>query len=260
MKLPFYKYQGTGNDFILVDNRKGLFDPLRLDLVRKLCDRKFGIGSDGLMLLQDKQGFDFEMIFYNPDGSQSLCGNGSRCMVAFAASLGLVKDKARFVTFDGAHDALLSDNTVSVKMNDVASVEKGEGFYYLNTGSPHYCVFVNNIKNCDVVSEGRKVRYSDRFKEKGTNVNFLEKEGDAVFVRTYERGVENETLSCGTGVTAAALVASLAGASTSGTHCNIITRGGRLQVKFRKMPGDSFTDIWLEGPALRVFKGEVDLI
>lgn len=260
MKLNFYKYHGTGNDFILVDNRKQVFNPSRLDLVKKLCDRKFGIGSDGMMLLQNKEGYDFEMMFFNPDGSKSLCGNGSRCIVAFAQSLGIIRNKARFVTFDGEHEAvILPGGEISLKMNDVGSVENGNGFYFLNTGSPHYCTLVNDIRHFDVFNEGRKIRCSERFRREGTNVNFLEKSGDAVFVRTYERGVENETLSCGTGVTAAGLVASLAGIASGAEHCNIKTLGGDLKVKFNKGPSSSFSDIRLEGPAVFVFKGEIEI-
>ncbi|MEW6467384.1 MAG: diaminopimelate epimerase [Bacteroidota bacterium] len=260
MKLTFYKYEGTGNDFILIDNRKKVFDPSRLDLVRSLCHRRFGIGSDGLMLLQDKEGYDFEMIFYNPDGSQSLCGNGSRCIVAFASLLGIIRDKAHFVTFDGEHEALiLPDSSVSLKMNDVQVIEKGQDFYFLNTGSPHYCAFVNGISGFDVVGEGRKIRYSERFKAQGTNVNFLEKKDNAIIVRTYERGVENETLSCGTGVTAAALTAAYAGILENDSLCHIRTPGGDLKVKFKRAANGSFTDIWLEGPAVFVYKGEIEI-
>ncbi len=258
MKIPFIKYQGTGNDFILVDNRGNLFDPKRLDLVRKLCDRKFGVGSDGLMLLGNSSEVDFEMTFFNPDGSQSLCGNGSRCIVAYAKSLGIVNGNIRFRTFDGIHEAVINGDTVSVKMNDVTKVEKGDGYYFLNTGSPHYCRFVEVLDKYPVVEEGRKVRYGGKFGEGGTNANFLEKKDSIVMVRTYERGVENETLSCGTGVTASALVAALAGASTAAGHCDILTPGGKLRVRFKRA-GDGFTDIWLEGPAVMVYKGEVEI-
>ena len=260
MKITFYKYQGTGNDFILIDNRQNVFDIKKNDLVQKLCNRKFGIGSDGLMLLQNKVGYDFEMIFFNPDGSKSLCGNGSRCIVAFANLLGIIKNKARFITFDGEHIAeILQNEEVSLKMNDVKSVENGNDFYFLNTGSPHYCAFVTDVKHHDVFSEGKKIRYSERFKTEGTNVNLLEKKGNSVFVRTYERGVENETLSCGTGVTAAGLVASLVGISSADNFCNVNTLGGNLKVKFKKNPDNSFSDIWLEGPATFVFKGEIEI-
>jgi diaminopimelate epimerase len=256
MKLQFHKYQGTGNDFLLVDDREQRFDTSRLDVVQKVCKRRFGVGSDGLILLREKKGYDFEMVFFNPDGSQSLCGNGSRCIVAFAKDLGLIKNETRFLAIDGEHTAHILDGIVSLKMNDVKSVEKGDDYFYLNTGSPHYCTFVHEIAEFDVVKQGKRIRYSERFKKEGTNVNFLERVDGAVFVRTYERGVENETLSCGTGVTASGLVAALKNVSTSKEFCDIQTLGGMLKVKFRQN-GDSFSDIYLEGPAEFVFRGEI---
>lgn len=259
MKVAFLKYQGTGNDFILIDNRKQVFDAGRIDRVKKLCDRKFGIGSDGLLLLQEKTGYDFEMIFFNPNGSNSLCGNGSRCIVEFARTLGMIKNKARFVAFDGEHEAEIKNGTVSVKMNDVKSVETGKDYFFLNTGSPHYCTFVNNLSHYDVFENGKNIRNSGKFGSGGTNVNFLEKSGSMMEVRTYERGVENETLSCGTGVTASALVASLKGISTTENYCDIKTAGGKLRVKFKKSNDSSFSDIWLEGPVEFVFSGEIEI-
>lgn len=259
MKIAFHKYQGTGNDFILIDNRRGVFNKKDVDLIKKLCSRKFGIGSDGLMLLQNKEGYDFEMIFFNPDGSKSLCGNGSRCMVEFARMLGIVKDKICFITYDGEHKARIKNGSVSVKMKDVKSIEAGENYFYLHTGSPHYCTFVDDVRHFAVIESGKKIRYSERFRKDGTNVNFLEKNGNTVFVRTYERGVENETLSCGTGVTASALVASLTGIATSKNYCNIKTLGGNLKVRFSMNADNSFSDIWLEGPADFVFKGEIEI-
>lgn len=259
MKITFHKYEGTGNDFILIDNRRNVFDASRIDLVKKLCDRKFGIGSDGLMLLQNKEGYDFEMIFFNPDGSKSLCGNGSRCIVEFAKTLGIVNENIRFVTYDGEHEAHINEGIVCVKMNDVKSVEIGENNFILNTGSPHYCTFVSDIQHFNVFKNGKIIRNNERFRREGINVNFLEKNGNAVFVRTYERGVENETLSCGTGVTAAALVASLNGISTSENYCEIKTLGGNLKVKFKKNADNSFSEIWLEGQTAFIFKGEIEI-
>ncbi len=260
MTIPFYKYQGTGNDFIIVDNRTNVFDAARADLVKKFCDRKFGIGSDGLLLLQNKTGYDFEAVFFNPDASMSLCGNGSRCIVSFAQTLGVIKDKARFLAIDGTHEAIINkDGTVSLKMNDVKNIETGKDHFFLDTGSPHYCLLVNDVKHYNVVEEGRRIRNSDRFRKEGTNVNFLEKNNSAVYVRTYERGVENETLSCGTGVTASALAAALKGIATAGNYCDIKTPGGNLRVKFQKNNDGSFSGIWLEGPAEFVFKGEITI-
>ncbi len=276
MLLRFSKYQGTGNDFILVDNREGHIS-LTQEQIRLLCDRHFGIGADGLMLLEQalkvdtmdeltaaylvskKENVDFKMVYYNSDGNQSsMCGNGGRCIVAFARRLGLVQNEARFVAVDGLHEAKIDGDMVSLKMNDVRHVETGDGYFYLNTGSPHYVTFASDVQHIDMNAEGRKIRYSERFAEEGTNVNFVEKQDDALFVRTYERGVENETLSCGTGVTASALVASMKGLSTGRNNCLVRTPGGSLNVKFDKVLENNFYNIWLEGPAVFVFEGQVD--
>lgn len=262
MKTQFYKYQGTGNDFIVMDNREKKIS-LDAEKIRKLCDRRFGIGADGLMLLQNRPGFDFEMVYYNSDGTQSLCGNGSRCIASFAKQLGLIKDHASFITTDGAHEADFIDGWVSLKMGDVKKVEDNGDHYFVNTGSPHYCRFVKDILAFDVYNEGKAVRYSEKYKQAGTNVNFLEviKENGkpVLFVRTYERGVENETLSCGTGVTAAALVAAFRGVSSSGSHCDVRTKGGELKVRFERKDDGTFVNIRLEGPAVFVYKGEIDV-
>jgi diaminopimelate epimerase len=260
MQLNFFKYQGTGNDFIIIDNRDKKFPRENTAMVEKLCNRRFGIGADGLMLLQSAVGYDFEMVYYNSDGKESsMCGNGGRCIVEFARTLGLVKDNAFFLASDGEHEAFVKPGFISLKMNNVTKVETGSSHYYLNTGSPHFVVFVNDVENYNVYEKGREIRYNDRFKEEGTNVNFVEKQNDDLFVRTYERGVEAETYSCGTGVTAAALVAALKNVSTAQDHCNIKTLGGNLKVKFKKHYDNSFTDVWLEGPATFVFKGEISL-
>lgn len=260
MTYTFYKYQGTGNDFIIIDNRDMRFNRKDNALVAKLCDRRFGIGADGLILLQNKQGYDFEMVYYNSDGNESsMCGNGGRCIVAFAHKLGLLNEKARFTAIDGEHEAILKGDQISLKMADVNEIEKNADFYFLSTGSPHYVKFVKDIEHYNVFEEGKKVRYNKRFKEKGTNVNFIEKQNNSLFVRTYERGVEGETYSCGTGVTAAALIAALTGTSTAAENCAIKTLGGKLNVHFKRKSENSFDNIWLEGPATFVFKGEIEL-
>jgi diaminopimelate epimerase len=260
LQVHFYKYQGTGNDFIIIDNRELKFNRVDNALVAKLCDRRFGIGADGLMLLQNKTGFDFEMVYYNSDGNESsMCGNGGRCIVEFARSLGLVKDKVHFIATDGEHDAFVKQGYISLKMKDVNSVEMNSSFSYLNTGSPHYVAFVNNVTNYNVFEEGKKIRDNERFIAQGTNVNFVEKQYNELFVRTYERGVEAETYSCGTGVTAAALVASLKNVATAQDYCDIKTLGGNLKVKFVKHSDNSFTDVWLEGAATFIFKGEISI-
>lgn len=260
MNLSFYKYQGTGNDFVLIDNREKTIS-LSPEQIKFLCDRRFGIGADGLMLLELEPGMDFKMVYFNSDGHESsMCGNGGRCITALAKRLGVIDKETKFLAIDGIHEAkVLSDDFISLKMNDVRNVESGDGFFYLNTGSPHYVKLTQDVKNMDVFTEGKNIRYNDRFKEEGTNVNFIEKQDDVLFVRTYERGVENETLSCGTGVTASALVAAMKGLATEKNNCKVRTLGGDLNVKFDKVLENNFYNIWLEGPATFVFKGDIEL-
>lgn len=261
MKLPFRKYQGTGNDFVLIDDRDKHFDLNNHALVKHLCDRRFGVGADGLMLLRTREGYDFEMIYFNADGRlSSMCGNGGRCISRFASDIGFVnKDQLHFLAVDGPHEAVLSGERVRLKMQDVNNVETGDDYFWLDTGSPHYVKFVLNLDQLDVVKEGRAIRYNERFEREGTNVNFVQVWPGAIRVRTYERGVEDETLSCGTGVTASALAASLKGVASSATHCEVKTRGGELNVYFRRGEGNAFHDIWLEGPAVSVFSGEINI-
>lgn len=260
MRFAFHKYQGTGNDFIIIDNRK-LKIKLNTKKIAYLCNRKFGIGADGLMLLQNKKPFDFKMVYFNSDGNEStFCGNGSRCIVAFAKELGIVKKlETEFIATDGIHLAKIKQDIVSIKMSDVKQIESSADYYYLNTGSPHYVKFTSGVRKADMVAEGRSIRYNDRFKKEGVNVNLAEKSGKSIFVRTYERGVEGETLSCGTGVTATALASSIMGISTGKNDCKISTPGGELTVHFNRENGNSFSDIWLEGPATFVFKGEIEI-
>ncbi len=256
--MRFYKYQGTGNDFVVIDNRSLNFDKNNIELVKRMCDRKFGVGSDGLILIEEHAEYDFNMVFYNPDGSQSFCGNGSRCAVAFAQKLGMINQEARFNSTDGYHEAkILENGVVSLKMHNVYNVEIGQDYHFLNTGSPHYNIFKTEVEHMDVVKEGREVRYNDRFKEEGTNVNFIQPQGEGIRVRTYERGVENETLSCGTGVTACALSWAIQNELSSG-EVQVIAQGGQLSVSFQKQ-NDSFEDIWLTGPATFVFEGNIEL-
>jgi len=261
MILNFYKYEGAGNDFILLDDRDSSFPVIHNDLVKKLCDRKFGIGADGLLLLRSHPGYDFNMVYYNSDGREStMCGNGGRCIAAFANKLGVVQRKAKFMAIDGEHIAeVMDDNYVKLKMMDVANIESGRGYYYLNTGSPHYVTFTSAVNELDVCKEGRAIRYNERFHDKGTNVNFVQDFGEYLFVRTYERGVENETLACGTGVVAAVISAYLnRGDDKISFTLPVKVMGGSLQVSLDKTR-DSFTNIWLEGPATFVFKGNIEL-
>ncbi|HEX7412587.1 MAG TPA: diaminopimelate epimerase, partial [Bacteroidia bacterium] len=198
MNLHFYKYQGCGNDFIVLDNRSKEIN-LTTQQINKLCNRHFGIGADGLMLLENQKGYDFKMVYYNSDGNESsMCGNGGRCITAFAQRLHLIKDKAHFMAIDGEHTSFIADKIISLKMNDVPKIEKYEDYYFVNTGSPHVVKWIENIHDYNVFEEGKKIRYSEPFNSKGgTNVNFIQYKDDKLFVRTYERGVENETLACG---------------------------------------------------------------
>lgn len=254
--MIFYKYQGTGNDFVMVDDREEVFETHDLLRVRALCDRKYGVGADGLILIRDHSDFDFEMIYYNADGSQSMCGNGARCAVAFAAFLGIIPQKTRFLAIDGPHDAVISEDYIELKMGNVRDVLEQEQGFFINTGSPHYIKFVSQISDFPVYKEGKTIRYDEKFSPGGTNVNFVEKiSDDQIYVRTYERGVENETLSCGTGVTAAALAFAKDRAHAT---IQIKTLGGRLAVRFSRDINSGFHDIWLIGPAALVFSGTIN--
>ncbi len=257
MEVTFYKYQGTGNDFVMVDNRDGRIDLGNLDLVRKLCDRKFGIGADGLIAIQNHPDYDFEMVYFNADGSQSMCGNGARCAVAFSSFLGIVDEKTRFLAIDGPHEAILRGDQVELLMGDVSGIEAKSGDFFLNTGSPHHIRFVEKVGDYPVFEEGKTIRYGAGYAPGGTNVNFVQPlADDRVFVRTYERGVENETLSCGTGVTAAAIVY---GSRRQQNQVNINTLGGELSVKFHSNQDGTFGNIWLIGPAEQVYSGKINI-
>lgn len=252
-EIEFFKYEGTGNDFIVIDNRDQIFPTANLDLVRKMCDRKFGIGSDGLLLLQDHDNEDVEYLFYNPDGSSSFCGNGSRCATHFARELGIGGDSVKFIGFDGAHEGQFVDNQIKISMADAREVEVNDGYEYVYTGSPHVIVYVNDVEAIDIIPEAHKIRYSDAFADQGVNVNFAELHSSYISMRTYERGVEDETLSCGTGVTAAALC-SARGKSGPQT-VNVKTRGGDLVVDCNVNDDGSFSSVWLQGPVSQVYKG-----
>lgn len=260
MKVAFHKYQGTGNDFIIIDNYHSEAVQLDTKQIKKLCDRHFGIGADGLMFLNKKEGYDFEMLYYNADGNESsMCGNGGRCLVKFAHETGIHKSKYHFIATDGEHEAEIdTSGIVCLKMKDVNKVKYHASHAILNTGSPHFVKFAPDVENIDVVESGRGIRYSDDFEKEGINVNFVETlSEDKIFVRTYERGVEDETLSCGTGVTAAAL---LSAHNDNGFNTvSVKTPGGNLRVEFNKVDDEHFSNIWLCGPAILVFKGEVEI-
>jgi diaminopimelate epimerase len=256
MTLQFYKYQGTGNDFVMIDNRDADF-PKSQELIAHLCHRRFGIGADGLILLENAEGYDFRMVYYNANGLEgSMCGNGGRCTVAFAKFLDIFDAKTRFIAIDGEHDAFLVNGLVHLKMKDVDYIEKTDNYFFMDTGSPHYVEFVENLNQYQVFEKGRAIRYNDRFREKGTNVNFVEVlDKNAIQVRTYERGVEDETYSCGTGVTASVLAYSL---QYQTSPVQVKTLGGDLQISYEK-EGDLYKNIYLIGKAEQVFKGEVNV-
>lgn len=260
MTINFYKYQATGNDFVMIDNRNSTFPKQDNILIKNLCDRRFGIGADGLILLESDGNYDFRMIYYNANGLEgSMCGNGGRCCVAFAKQIGIIKDNTTFIATDGEHNANIEGDTVSLKMIDVdsISINKDDNSYFLDTGSPHHVEFYDNIKDIDVQKKGEKIRYGAPYSEEGTNVNFAKKlKNNLIEVRTYERGVEDETLSCGTGVTAVAISAYKAGIIKENT-VNIKTKGGDLRVEFCVSENGKFDNIYLKGIAKSVFYGQI---
>ncbi|WP_069659601.1 diaminopimelate epimerase [Arcticibacter eurypsychrophilus] len=261
MKVHFYKYQGAGNDFILVDNRNNSINHQNPALIASLCDRRFGVGGDGLLFLQLKAGFDFEMIYYNADGQpSSMCGNGGRCIVAFARHLGVIGLETNFLAVDGPHYAKISDqgDFVSLQMSNVNEISTDGAASVLDTGSPHYVIMASDLENKDVYTEGKAIRYNDTYKEKGININFVEEMDGHYFVRTYERGVEDETFACGTGATAVALAMAKSKNQTGDGSTKIKVLGGKLNVRF-KYDGTNFDSIFLEGPAQLVFEGDISI-
>jgi len=263
MEIKFSKYQGAGNDFIMIDSRftDNMTDCLTPQIIQKLCNRRFGIGSDGLILLKNEASFDFRMVYYNSDGYEgTMCGNGGRCTVAFARNAGIIENQTRFVAVDGEHLAEIIDKTgeINLKMADVKDIEINPTFMLMNTGSLHYVQFVVNLENFDVFGDGRKIRYNERFIKAGTNVNFVEIVDNQVKIRTYERGVEEETFACGTGSVAAAIATHIVYAPEK-QEFDIHTRGGLLKVRFTAKPANQFEDVWLQGPAQLVFDGFIHI-
>jgi diaminopimelate epimerase len=257
MNITFNKYQGAGNDFVIIDNRKGLFNPSDAKLINRLCDRRFGIGADGLILVSDHTRADFEMKYFNSDGYiGSMCGNGGRCAAHFAFKSGIAGNKQKFMTFDGIHEASVDKATVRLQMSDVKEFRLIKENYFLNTGSPHYVIFKEDIDSIDVFGEGNRIRWSSEFAPGGTNVNFVQVVDKGLYIRTFERGVEDETLACGTGVTASAIASVLIGHFDTNS-VNVRTRGGNLSVELT-VSGKMVTNIWLTGPATFVFEGSID--
>ena len=256
MKLEFYKYQGTGNDFVVIDDRIQQFDITDEDRIRNICNRRKGVGADGLILLRSHLDADFEMLYFNANGKEgSMCGNGGRCLVDFAHFLGIIEDDCTFIAIDGLHEAKWTEESVAIKMIDVFEVEVRDKYVYLDTGSPHYVQFVKDLKNYPVFEQGKSIRYNERFKQNGTNVNFVEILGSSCMVRTYERGVENETFACGTGVTAVAIAAH-ANKKNLDNPLSVSVLGGVLKVSFEEVNG-IYKNVWLTGHAKQVFKGSI---
>jgi diaminopimelate epimerase len=258
MDLHFYKYQGTGNDFVLIDNRKSIFKN-NTKLINKICDRRFGIGADGLILLENSEMdlCDFKMVYFNADGNEStMCGNGGRCIVAFAKKMGVIDTETTFEAVDGLHSAIIKNDLVNLKMVDVPTVSLGKEASFLDTGSPHHVEVVDDVYDFDVYIQGKRIRNLPNYETiKGTNVNFIEVKDGFVHVRTYERGVEDETLSCGTGVTAAAITAKMSNRIEE-LPVKVITKGGNLEVDFEIDGPNAAKNIWLKGPATFVFEGD----
>ena len=260
MEITFDKYEGTGNDFVMIDNRNDFFPKNDIKLIAQLCDRRFGIGADGLILLENDSNSEFKMVYYNSDGNQStMCGNGGRCIVAYAKKLNIIKSSATFMAIDGIHLATVSEeNSVSLQMKDVNFVKLEPNYSFLDTGSPHHIEMVSEISTIDVKSKGAAISYSAIYDPAGTNVNFVEQINEDIFsIRTYERGVEDETLSCGTGATAVAIAMNFSG-KTNSNNITINVQGGKLEVSFDK--NDShYSNVCLKGPATFVFQGKINI-
>lgn len=257
MNLTFYKYQGTGNDFVMIDNRTKTFPKENTDIISYLADRHFGIGADGIILIENDDRFDFKMIYFNADGSQTFCGNGARCAVAFAKQLEIIKEKTTFLAVDGEHFAEIKDEIISLQMIDVSEIQENENSVFMHTGTQHHVELVDNLNEYPVFENGKKIRYS--YANPGSNVNFVQQIDDKTFrVRTYEKGVEDETLACGTGVTAVAIAMH----KTKKTNSNLVSlpvEGGTLEVSFTEKKG-TYSNVFLKGPAKFVFKGNISIL
>ncbi|MFT6851119.1 MAG: diaminopimelate epimerase [Sphingobacteriales bacterium] len=261
MKSNFYKYQGTGNDFIIFDDRDNTLDTMDPSFFERICDRKFGIGADGVMQLKKHPDFDFEMVYRNSDGKiGSMCGNGGRCIIAFAHAIGIKKELYYFLAPDGEHHGKLTKNGTAISMGDVQDIENIGSDFILDTGSPHYIKFVQEPSQVNIIEDAHAIRYGDRFNLRGVNVNFVKQiSPEELVIRTYERGVEDETLSCGTGVTAAAIASLVKSDKQGQKEVKIQTSGGDLSVRINRKSEKSFVDIWLEGPATFVFQGSLEI-
>ena len=254
MNLNFYKYQGTGNDFVMIDNRTKTFPKKNIKIISHLADRHFGVGADGIILIENDDQFDFKMIYFNADGSETFCGNGGRCAVAFAKYLKIIDTETTFIAFDGEHFAAIKNGIISLKMIDVDEIKVSEKSVFLYTGTQHHVELVDDLNEYPVFEKGKEIRNS--YKEPGSNVNFVQQINESTFrVRTYEKGVEDETLACGTGVTAVAIAMH----KTNKTNSNLISlpvEGGLLEVSFTAENG-VYKNVYLKGPAEFVFNGSI---
>lgn len=263
MRLQFEKYQATGNDFVMIDNLDYVFDEKDEAKIRQMCNRRFGIGADGLILITGHENLDFEMKYFNSDGKEgTMCGNGGRCAVAFARKLKLSNGKHFiFKAIDGTHEAHITLDSVRLKMSDVSGIHKIGNWYFLDTGSPHIVEFVSNLNEVDVKKKGREIRFHKKFRPAGVNASFVEYKGKTIHIRTYERGVEDETSSCGTGSVAAAIAVYLNFEShktgEQKQEFEIQASGGKLKVRFEIDEDSGYRNIWLEGPATHVFSGTI---
>ncbi|MFP4557615.1 MAG: diaminopimelate epimerase [Bacteroidales bacterium] len=260
MQQSFSKYHGAGNDFIIIDNRNKQFNPAP-EVINSLCHRHFGIGADGLMLLENSEHADFFMRYFNSDGHEAtMCGNGGRCLVMFASKLGIIKDSTHFMGVDGEHKAqILDKENVRLKMIDVNEIQIEDDHYIINTGSPHYIQFVNDIEKIDVENQGRVIRSSFSSHTGGVNVNFAQFSSNGIKIRTYERGVEAETLACGTGAVATAIAANHWFNEDESLYA-LHARGGELKVSFERTASEQYQNIWLQGPTVHVFDGVIKLV
>jgi diaminopimelate epimerase len=260
MIIQFEKYQGTGNDFVMLNNLDGGYDRLTIDQIIKICDRRYGVGADGLIKIDRHPDLDFEMDYYNSDGSKSFCGNGARCAVTFAGTLGIDVSETQFMAIDGIHQAIKNGESVYLNMTPLSIVNQIDSDYILNTGSPHFVRYVNDLSKEDIVLVGKGIRYSEPYKKEGINVNLVEEISDhAIRILTYERGVEDETFSCGTGATACAITFGLKHGAIGKHTIDVHVKGGDLKVEFDQQIDKTFTNIRLIGPAEFVFKGEIDV-
>ena len=261
MTIRFHKYQGAGNDFVIIDNRNTHYD-FTESQIQHLCNRHFGVGSDGLILLEESEKADFAMRFFNPDGSSGMmCGNGGRCIIAYAAAAGLFEKNCIFEAPDGIHKGRMEEDGISLQMLNPTRITTFPDGIYMNTGTSHFVHFVDNLESLDLEAQGRKFRYDLRFEQyNGCNANFVRLENDdSISIRTYERGVEAETLACGTGITAAAIATAIKQNKTDGKHITtVLARGGKLQLCYTKQ-GNDFSEVFLKGRADFVFLGEITL-